>query len=124
MRWLDGNEHELGKTPGDCEGQGGLACCSSQGLKELDTTGLLNNNIVVVQSYRQIDRQIDSIPGGSLVKNLPTNAVDVGLIPGLGRSPGEMATHFSIIAWEIPCTEETVRLLSMGSLKSWTQLSN
>ena len=39
MRWLDGNEHELGKTPGDCEGQGGLACCSSWGLKELDTTG-------------------------------------------------------------------------------------
>ena len=28
-------------------------------------------------------------PGGSVVKNLPTNAGDVGLIPGLGRSPGE-----------------------------------
>ena len=30
-------------------------------------------------------------PGGSVVKNLPTNAGDtqgVGLIPGLGRSPG------------------------------------
>ena len=28
----------------------------------------------------------------------------------------EMATHYSIIAWEIPCTEETGRLLqSMGS---------
>ena len=27
-----------------------------------------------------------------------------------------MATHYSIIAWEIPCTEETGRLLqSMGS---------
>ena len=27
-------------------------------------------------------------PGGSLVKNPPANAGDVGLIPGLGRSPG------------------------------------
>ena len=27
--------------------------------------------------------------GGSVVKNLPTNAGDVGLIPGSGRFPGE-----------------------------------
>ena len=27
-------------------------------------------------------------PGGSVVKNSPTSAGDVGLIPGLGRSPG------------------------------------
>ena len=29
------------------------------------------------------------VPGGSVVKNLPANAGDLGLIPGLGRSPGE-----------------------------------
>ena len=28
-------------------------------------------------------------PGGSVVKNPPINAGDVGLIPGSGRSPGE-----------------------------------
>ena len=28
-------------------------------------------------------------PGGSMVKNLPANAEDLGSIPGLGRSPGE-----------------------------------
>ena len=28
-------------------------------------------------------------PGGSVVKNPTANAGDVGLIPGLGRSPGE-----------------------------------
>ena len=28
-------------------------------------------------------------PGGSVVKNLPANAEDVGLILGWGRSPGE-----------------------------------
>ena len=28
-------------------------------------------------------------PGGSVVKNLPANAEEVGSIPGSGRSPGE-----------------------------------
>jgi len=28
------------------------------------------------------------LPGGSVVKNLPANAGDTGLIPGLVRSPG------------------------------------
>ena len=49
-------------------------------------------------------------PGGSVVKNLPANAGDardMGLIPGSGRSPDRvMATHSSILAWEIPWTEE------------------
>ena len=34
--WLDG--HELEWAPGVGDGQGGLACCSPWGLKELDTT--------------------------------------------------------------------------------------
>ena len=36
------HEHEFEKTPGDSEGQGSLACCSSWGYKELDTTEQLN----------------------------------------------------------------------------------
>ena len=37
--------------------------------------------------------------GGSDGKESACNAGDLGLIPGLGRSPGEgMATHFSIVA--------------------------
>ena len=28
------------------------------------------------------------VPGGSVVKNPPANAGDMGLIPGSGRSPG------------------------------------
>ena len=44
------------------------------------------------------------------VKNPPANAGDArdaGSIPGSGRSPGEgITTHSSIIAWEIPWTEE------------------
>ena len=32
---------------------------------------------------------MQGFPGGSVVKNPPTNAEDAGSIPGLGRSPGE-----------------------------------
>ena len=35
----------------------------------------------------------------------------------------EMAAHSSIRAWEIP-HEKSDRLQSMGSQKTWTQLSN
>ena len=38
--WLDGRESEW--TPGVGDGQGGLACCSSWGCKESDTTERLN----------------------------------------------------------------------------------
>ena len=39
MRWHHQlNGHEFGQTPGMSEGQGSLVCCSSWGLKELDTT--------------------------------------------------------------------------------------
>jgi len=38
------NEREFEKTPGDSEGQGSLACCSSWGCKELDMTEQLNNH--------------------------------------------------------------------------------
>ena len=32
------NGHKFEQTPGDGEGQGSLACCSSWGCKELDMT--------------------------------------------------------------------------------------
>ena len=34
----------------------------------------------------------------------------------------EMATHSSILAWEIPSTEEPGGLQSLGSQKRWTRL--
>ena len=59
-----------------------------------------------------------------MVKNLPTNAGDVGSIPGSRRSmEEEMATHCSTLTWETPRTEEPGRLQSMGS-QSRTQRSN
>ena len=51
-----------------------------------------------------------------MVKNPFANAGDVGLIPGSGRSPGEgNATLSSILASEIPWTEEPGGLQFMGS---------
>ena len=54
-------------------------------------------------------------PGGSVVKDLPANAEDMGSIPRLGRSPGEghgNPLQYSYL--EIPWTEEPGGLLSMG----------
>ena len=51
-----------------------------------------------------------------VVKNPPTNARDMGLIPGSGRSLGGagLATHSSIFVWRIPCTEKPEGLQSFG----------
>ena len=38
------NDHELGQTSGDDEGQGGLSCTVQESCKETDTTRQLNNN--------------------------------------------------------------------------------
>ena len=55
-------------------------------------------------------------PRGSVVKNQPANAGDRDSVPGLGRSPEEeMANHSSILAWEIPWTEEPSGIQSMQS---------
>ena len=56
-------------------------------------------------------------PGDSMVKTPPANAGDRKRIQSLdlaGRLGKEMATHSSIIAWEIPWTEEHGRLQSMS----------
>ena len=58
-------------------------------------------------------------PGDTVVKEPPARAGDAG---DRGPIPGwdvpleeEMATHSSILAWEIPWTEEPGRLQSVGS---------
>ena len=59
-----------------------------------------------------------------MVKNTFDNAGDTrdaALIPGW-EAPleQETATHSSILSWEIPWTEKSVRLQSIGSAKNWT----
>ena len=64
-------------------------------------------------------------PSGTVVKNPPAKTQV--------QSPGqedtleeEMATHSSILVWEIPWTEESGRLQSMGSQRvsyDWAHMS-
>jgi len=63
--------------------------------------------------------------GGSVVKNLP--AKQEIHIQSLGQEDlleKKIATHSSILAWEIPWTEEPGRLQSKGLQKSQTWLNN
>ena len=53
-------------------------------------------------------------PGGSVVKNLSANARHVHSLDQEDPLEKEMATHPSILAWEIPRTEEPDCLPSMG----------
>ena len=54
-------------------------------------------------------------PGGSEGKQSACNVGDPDSIPMSGRSPGEgTGTHFIILAWKIPWTEEPGRLQFMG----------
>ena len=59
-----------------------------------------------------------------VVKNLPANAGDTrDAAPSLSQEDPleeEMATHSSILAWEIPWTEKPGGLWSMALQKSWT----
>ena len=62
---------------------------------------------------------VHGIPGGSVGKSPLASAGDirdVGLVPRW-EDPleEEMATHSSILAWRIPCTEEPGGLQSLGS---------
>ena len=50
-----------------------------------------------------------------MVKNMPANAGDVGLIPGSGRSlEKEMAVYSNVLAWEIPWIKEISQVQSIG----------
>ena len=44
------NGHEFGQAPGDGEGQRDLACCTPQGLKELDMTEKQQNTAKIHQA--------------------------------------------------------------------------
>ena len=62
-----------------------------------------------------------------MVKNPPADAGDTGLILGLGsflEKEMEKETYSSILAWEVPWTQEPGGLQSVGSQKSQTQLGN
>ena len=79
-------------------------------------------------SVRTMDLASNPLFAASVVKSLPAmqETQETWLRP-LGREDPleeEMVTHSSVLAWEIPWTEEPGRLQSMGSQKSQTQLSD
>ena len=48
------------------------------------------NQLMVAGEFLHIKKDLFwGFPGGSVVKNPPASAGDMGLIPGSGRSPGE-----------------------------------
>ena len=58
----------------------------------------------------------DGFQGGSVIKNLPAKQeMQIRALGWEDLLEKEMATHSSILAWEIPRTEEPGGLQSMGS---------
>ena len=68
------NGHEFQQTLGDSEGQGSLACCSSWGCKESDTTKRLNKC-----PSRRLSRKVQ-LPDGA-----PTSTYNQCLLHGTGK---------------------------------------
>ena len=73
----------------------------------------------MVSSDNQLLSPSLDFPGDAVEQSPHSNAGDtrdVGLIPGLGISPGEgNGNHSSILAWKIPWTEEPDGLQFMRS---------
>ena len=70
--------------------------------------------------FRPTHQAFEGFSGSSAVENEAASEGAADLIPGSGRSPREMATHSSLLAWRIPWTEEPGRLQSMRSEESDT----
>ena len=76
----------------------------------------LNWMVFGVLNYIKSAFIIRGFPGGSDGKEFACNAGDLGLIPGLGRPPGEGNNYcLQILAWRIPWREAPGKLQFMGS---------
>ena len=103
--WLDGHESEW--TPGAGDGQGGLACCDSWGLKESDKTEWLNWTELMVKV---------AFPDGSDGKESACSVGDLGSVSGLERSPARGHSNpLQYSCLENPRTEKRGVLQSMQS---------
>ena len=76
--------------------------------RKIELWGLLKDGLTIL-----------GFPGGAVVKNPPASAGGAGdVVRSLGQEDPleeEMATHSSILAWEIPWTEDPGGLQSMES---------
>ena len=83
----------------------GLFCRALYWIFPREPYQILSQDIAC-ETHRKPDDS--GFPGGPVVRDLPANAGDTGLIKG-------MSVHSNILAWRIPWTEEPGRLQSMGS---------
>ena len=81
----------------------------------LDSAGSMLNLHSLLYSLTKLSLLSTYFPGGSVVKNPPANAGDLGSIPGQGRFPQEGNGNPLQSSWTIPWTEEPGRLHSKGS---------
>ena len=115
--WDLGSIPGLGKSPGGGNGNppqySGL-----ENSMDRETTRLQS---MASQSWTRLSDF--HFTGSSVGKESACNAGEPGLIPGR-EDPleKEMAIHSSILAWEIPWTEEPGKLLSMGLQESDTMI--
>ena len=95
------NGHEFGETPGVGDGQGGLACCSSWGRKESDTTERPNwtelNPFVSSKVIHLL--QLKAKPLEDFLKQSP-DSVSTSLLHTVGRFQCS----------SLPCTQQIVLL--------------
>ena len=82
----------------------------TQDYKEGNQTSLVHGKDSV-----PINVYLWGFPGGSMIKNLPANAGDVGLISGSGRSGERNGNPLQYSCLENPMDREPGRLQSMGS---------
>ena len=79
---------------------------------------------ISISSKSQIRRNRQGFPGGSDGKESACSAGDLGLIPGLGRCPGEgngnLPQHSHL---GNPMDRRVWQATAHGVTKSWTQLS-
>ena len=76
-------------------------------------------------SYLDSPLLLSGFPGGTVVKNLPTSAVDEGSIPGWGRSPGEGNGNPLQFSWLKDTMDRgALKAMVQGVTKSQTWLSN
>ena len=111
-------------------GGGPVSCPHSLTIRAITWPKLGQSSPVSVFVSRPQDLKTEtaimSFLHGSDGKESTCNVWDLGLIPGLGRSPGEegMATHTSILAWRIPVDRGAWQAIVHGFTKSRIWLSD
>ena len=89
-----------------------------------DVLGIIDSILGLIFFFKETS-PTEGFPCGSVVKNPPANAGDLGLIPGLGRSPGEgNGNPLQDSCLGNPMDRGSWWATVHGVSKSWTRLSD